>query len=240
VTWPLLTATDNCSGPVTVTVANPAYASGNIFPVGTTSVVVNATDVAGNVTTCSFTITVMDDVPPSITCPSNITTTAQANTCGAIVNYAMPTATDNCTGTTVTRTAGPASGSFFPVGTTTVTHRATDMGGNSVDCSFTVTVSDAQAPVMACPVSIVTNAQPGSCGAIVNYTTPTGSDNCGAVTVTRTAGPASGSMFPVGSTTVTHHGTDMAGNSSDCFLHVFNIRFDFRCLQAKCTVNIYN
>jgi hypothetical protein len=40
----------------------------------------------------------------------------------------------------------PASGSFFPVGTTTVTATATDAVGHTASCTFTVTVVDAQNP----------------------------------------------------------------------------------------------
>lgn len=44
------------------------------------------------------------------------------------------------TGLNITRTAGPASGGAFPVGTTAVTYTATDASGNSSACSFNVTV----------------------------------------------------------------------------------------------------
>lgn len=50
------TATDNCSGAVTI-VSTPA--SGSTFNVGTTTVNVTATDAAGNQTTGSFTVTVL-------------------------------------------------------------------------------------------------------------------------------------------------------------------------------------
>jgi hypothetical protein len=50
------TASDNCSGSVTV-VSTPA--SGSTFNVGTTTVYVTATDAAGNQTTGSFTVTVL-------------------------------------------------------------------------------------------------------------------------------------------------------------------------------------
>ena len=50
------TASDNCSGAVTV-VSTPA--SGSTFNVGTTTVNVTATDAAGNVTPGSFTVTVL-------------------------------------------------------------------------------------------------------------------------------------------------------------------------------------
>jgi hypothetical protein len=43
----------------------------------------------------------------------------------------------------VVRTAGPASGSAFPIGTTPVTYTATDFAGNSSSCTFNVTVTRA-------------------------------------------------------------------------------------------------
>jgi subtilisin-like proprotein convertase family protein len=96
----------------TITCAPP---SGSFFPVGTTTV--TCTSTAGP--SCSFTVTVTDDQPPSITCPANITTSNDPNQCGAVVSYPAPTITDNCPGT-FTATCTPPSGSFFPVGTTTV------------------------------------------------------------------------------------------------------------------------
>src|SRR4029078_3850294 len=94
---------------------------------------------------CQFTITVTDDQPPSITCPANQTKPTDPNQCGAVVTSRAPTATDNCPGT-FTPTCSPASGSFFPKGTTTVTCTS-----SSSTCSFTVTVNDTQPPTITCP-----------------------------------------------------------------------------------------
>ena len=82
----------------------------------------------------------MDNTPPVISCPASITIEPTCPT-GAIATYSTPTATDNCGVQSVTRNAGSlASGSVFPIGTTTVTHTATDIYGNTSSCSFTVTV----------------------------------------------------------------------------------------------------
>ncbi|MFY9609294.1 MAG: DUF4394 domain-containing protein [Blastocatellia bacterium] len=93
---------------------------------------------------CSFTITVVDTQPPSITCPANVTAvtalTCPATSASGVVNFPPPTASDNCPG--VTAACVPASGSIFPVGTTTVTCTATDASGNTATCSFSVTVFD--------------------------------------------------------------------------------------------------
>ncbi|MEN9640386.1 MAG: hypothetical protein RLZZ262_2255, partial [Bacteroidota bacterium] len=79
----------------------------------------------------------------------------------------------------LTQTAGLASGSLFPIGTTMISYMATDGAGNSSTCSFNVTVIDNTVPVMSCPSNIVVNAPAGSCSAVVNYSTVTATDNCG-------------------------------------------------------------
>jgi len=88
----------------------------------------------------------LDSTPPTITCPSNITVEPTCPS-GAVVTYTTPVGTDNCSGATTVRTAGLASGSVFPIGTTTVTYTVTDTSGNSASCSFTVTVETPQAAI---------------------------------------------------------------------------------------------
>jgi len=82
----------------------------------------------------------------------------------------------------------PASGSTFPVGVTTVTNIATDIGGNQAACTFTVTVNDAQDPSITCPTDLTVSANVGACFATgVVLGSPTASDNCGAVTISSNA-----------------------------------------------------
>lgn len=127
------TATDNC-GSATV---NCLPAPGFCFPPGTTTVTCTASDTSPDSpdSSCSFTVTV---VPCAITCPANITRGNDPGQCGAVVTYAPSTTGGGC-GTIV---CSPSSGSFFPVGTTTVTCMTT--AGPS--CSFTVTVNDTEGP----------------------------------------------------------------------------------------------
>jgi hypothetical protein len=142
----------------------------------------------------------------TITCPADITVSNDPNQCGAVVNYPAPTADAGCG----TITCTPPSGSFFPVGTTTVT--CTTTAGPT--CSFTVTVNDTQPPSITCPANVVAIGAPGSTSVVVNYPPPTASDNCPGVTASCT--PPSGSTFPVGTTTVTCTATDAAGNTAIC------------------------
>jgi hypothetical protein len=123
--------------------------SGSAFPVGITTNTFVATDAAGNTSSCSFTVRVNDTQAPTVSCPGNITVTSPVGSCTAVVNYTV-TGADNCPGVTTQLVSGLASGSAFPVGTTTVTWRAVDAAGNlSPTCSFTVTVLDGQLPVIS-------------------------------------------------------------------------------------------
>ena len=132
-------ASDNCAG-----VQVSRSPSGNTFPVGVTTVVWTATDWAGNTATANQTVTVIDNTPPLISCPSS---QVLEPTCpsGAIATWTAPVGTDNCPGATTSQTAGLPSGSVFPIGvTTTVTYTVNDAHGNSASCSFTVRVKTVQ------------------------------------------------------------------------------------------------
>jgi len=115
-----------------------------MFPVGTTTVTAVALNGAGTAT-CSFKVTVNDTAKPVINCPANISVFNDPGVCGAVVRF-TPTATDNCPGVVVS--SSPASGSLFPVGTSTVTVTATDAAGNKSTCTFTVKVTDNEPPVI--------------------------------------------------------------------------------------------
>lgn len=132
------TATDNCGTVVVTRIAGPS--SGSAFPVGTTMVRFRATDAAGNIATCSFNLTVVDDQAPSITCPANITVTQSQGCAGGTAYFPNPTSSDNCGINATYLFSGLASGSCFPIGVSTNTWRTTDNNGNSATCTHTVTV----------------------------------------------------------------------------------------------------
>ncbi|MBK9420372.1 MAG: HYR domain-containing protein [Flavobacteriales bacterium] len=213
-TWTAPTVSDNCSGSSIAQTAG--LASGAAFPLGTTTVTYTATDAASNTATCSFTVTVTDATAPVIAgCPANISLSAGAS-CNAVATWTSPNVSDNCSGSSIAQTAGLASGAAFPLGTTTVTYTATDAASNTATCSFTVTVTDATAPVIAgCPANISLSAG-GSCTAVATWTAPTVSDNCSGSSIAQTAGLASGAAFPLGTTTVTYSATDAASNTATC------------------------
>ncbi len=239
VTYGSISATDNCSAPNIVQTGGPS--SGANFLVGITTVSFRATDAAGLSANCSFTVTVNDATAPSITCPASVTTTnSPANACSAIVTYGSISATDNCTAPSITRIAGLASGSNFPVGVTTMVYRAADLANNTATCSFSVTVNDVTAPTITCPANITVNNSPATaCSAPVTYSSISATDNCTAPTITLIGGQASGSTFPLGATTVVFRASDASNNSNTCSF-IVTVR-DVTLPMAKCknaTVNL--
>jgi HYR domain len=190
----------------TVTCDHP---SGSFFSVGET--MVTCTSSAGP--TCSFKVTVNDTQNPTISAPTDAT-----YQCASEVPPASPsqaTASDNCGTPTVTvaESNNGGAGSIASPLIITRTYTATDGAGLSASASQTITVIDNTPPTIACPANIIVNAPLGTCSAAVNFTV-TADDNCSVPTVTTSKG--SGSVFPVGTTTVVATATDVAGNSQSC------------------------
>ena len=207
VTWTAPTATDNC----TLDTFTSTHDSGDFFDVGTTTVTYTATDDCGNSTSTSFDVTITDDEAPTISgMPSDIEQTADAEDCGALVTWTNPTTADNCSAV-MTSTHSP--GDYFEVGSTTVTYTSVDPSGNTTSLSFTVTITDDEAPLITGnPGDITQTADGGLCTAEVSWLTPTATDNCAISTFTSTHNV--GDAFEVGTTTVTYTATDIHGNSS--------------------------
>jgi len=221
VSWPMPVATDNC-GNVTYTLTSQ-YDMTDVIPVGQNIITYNIADLAGNTISCSFNLTVLDITAPIITnCPSNIIDTASINSCWTQVYWPTPIVTDNCGNSVlnVSVTSNIPNGYVFPIGDTTVTITATDASGNSSTCTFTVTIVDVQAPVFnSCPLGQILTNTPGACGAIATWQVPTVFDNCQfttTITSSPTTGLASGSLFPVGTSTITYITVDGSGLSDTC------------------------
>jgi len=116
-----------------------------LYSDGVHAIKVVAKDSSNNQASSQISIT-MDNTKPVIFKPANIVVEA-ASSSGTKVTFTV-TATDNiklASGPTCT----PASGSIFPLGTTTVTCTAKDAAGNIATASFTVTVRDSKAPTVS-------------------------------------------------------------------------------------------
>lgn len=112
--------------------------------------------------TCYWSVMInADGISPVVSCPEDIAVANDPGVCGAVVSFEIG-ATDNCEVAGITAT--PASGSLFAPGETVVQVTALDATGNEAGCSFTVTVTDAEAPTLTCPADVAvecgTSAEP--------------------------------------------------------------------------------
>jgi hypothetical protein len=185
-------------------------ASGTAIPVGPTTVTCTATDASGNQASDSFRADVHLNTAPVLSVPNDMTREA-TSAAGAAASFTV-TATDGEDGSSLVPVCSPASGSTFPLGTTTVNCVVTDSGGLMDHGSFNVTVADTTAPVMAniADFAVTTNDPTGTTVdyghvSVVEAVDPSPSIVCL---------PASGSKFPIGTTTVTCTARDASGNQS--------------------------
>jgi HYR domain len=209
--WSPPSASDIVDGSVQV---NCSPASGSKFPVGTTHVICSATDNSGNTRSDHFDvkITLEDHTAPTLNLPASFSVDTE-NPGGRTVTYSA-TATDNVDPSPDVH-CSPASGSNFPIGTTTVNCTAKDNAGNQSTGSFTITVNlaDHTPPVFSnVPANKVVEAN-GPSGSVVTYTAPTATDAQDGPIASVTCAPASGSTFPIATTTVTCSATDSHGNT---------------------------
>jgi len=233
-----VTVTDNCSASPTLTgVRSDGQPINAPFPVGTTTIVWNATDAAGNAAqSCTQTVTITDDQAPAITgLPANISVNNDAGVCGAVVSWTAPGVTDNCAGATIAQTAGLASGAVFPVGTTTVSYTATDASGNTTVASFTVTVTDNEAPVASCVSAVTISLDANGIAVLpIGSVNLASSDNCGIATLTLSQNTFT--CAELGENTVTMTVTDVNGNVSTCTVVVTVV--DTIAPVAQCVTSI--
>jgi hypothetical protein len=206
---------DNCS------VASVTNNAPSVYPVGVTTITWTVVDGSGNTSTCTQTVTVIDNQAPTVNCVADIVVTSVLGSCGHVVTYPTPTVTDNCFVMNMTQSdaSGYTSGNLFPVGVTALSYTAVDGLGNTYSCNFTVTVIDDQFPVLTgCPSDITVASGAGTCDVAVNWISPTANDNCPGVQVTTTNAP--GSLFGPGTTVVTYQATDNSGNITACSFNV--------------------
>ena len=133
-----------------------------------------ATDDAGNSSSDTQTITVVDTTAPVISPPADYTVE-----CSDVITYDDATAADNCGEVSITiyeqTFTGSATGNYTIVRTFT----ATDDAGNSSEYSQTITVVDTTSPVLEGVPSDVTV----ECSSIPEAAEVTSSDNCGTSSV---------------------------------------------------------
>lgn len=209
------------------------------YALGTTAVVLVAengqTDSCGNLlSSCSGSVTVVDDTPPTLECPQSIIQEcnpvtipapvkpgdwpeelswpySQADLRGTSIEFEpREIVTDNCDGAEFAG-CSVVPGHPFDFGTTPVSCSGFDAAGNQGDCEFSVTVQDTTPPEITCPEDIVAECT-GNRSAMVTPATATGTDICAGVNLS-THDTAS---FPMGLTSLEYVATDDVGLTTSC------------------------
>lgn len=197
------TAADGSAATITC-----APASGEQFQVDLTSVRCTGVDDSGGRTDGLFWVHVTDYTPPIIGVPEEVLARATTAT-GAIVTWeAMAIDTVD---TDVPVQCYPASGTHFPVGTTEVRCQAVDDHHNFAYASFPVTVVDDARPILHLPDDIEVPAEDAQ-GSAVHWTATATADD--GSTIPAYCAPETGSLFPIGRTSVSCSASDVDGHTS--------------------------
>lgn len=205
-----ITASENCG----IASLNQSPAEGELLEVGIHTVTINALDMNGQLSSCSFSIEVVDDQLPTISCTAASTFSSDGNCAFELPDLTSGCeANDNCgIGSLV---QSPNAGSILSVGETTITFTATDDNGNVQLYEHVITVTDDTDPIVTC-LNDLTRSASGSCVYTLEDFTDElqASDECGDVGVFQT--PSPGTELGVGTHSIVCLVSDTSGNEVSC------------------------
>ena len=203
-------ATDNCGSVVVYQTAG--FASGSVFPIGDTLIEFTAEDDSGNLSTCTFTITVEDDDDPDAVCQNITVQLDEFGVATITANQINFGSSDNCGVDTLEIDIDTFGCS--DVGENTVTLTVTDVNGNVSTCTSTVTVEDVTPPEITCNDITVELGADGTVTVDPMDIAAGSSDACGIATYELNIDTFS--CLDVGNSTVILTVTDVNGNQSSC------------------------
>ncbi|HEY0444521.1 MAG TPA: HYR domain-containing protein, partial [Candidatus Limnocylindrales bacterium] len=203
------------SSPATLTIHAPTVpGTGYLYTLVWTRDLSPESDTDAGTFTGMASITVSLDVlgnnAPQLGLPGSVT--LEGDTAGGATAAYTVSATDKEDGSLVPACA-PAVGSFVALGTTTVTCTVADSGGRTATGSFDVTVVDTQAPTLVGVPAAIDLTTLNSFGADLSYVGPTATDVVDSAPMV-SCNPPSGSVAPVGDSTVVCIASDASGNST--------------------------
>ncbi|MFN3178131.1 MAG: HYR domain-containing protein [Phaeodactylibacter xiamenensis] len=184
--------------------------------VGSQIVTLTATDVNGNSSTCTSTVTVVDNVAPQALC-QDVTVQLDAFGNGALNTDQIDGGSDDVCGIS-SLSLSQTSFDCSDVGIRSVTLTATDVNGNSSSCTSTVTVADNIAPQAQCQDLTVQLDEFGEGFLTAGQVNNGSNDACQIATLS--LDKTEFSCDDVGAPTVTLTATDVNGNSSSCTANI--------------------
>jgi hypothetical protein len=208
------------------------------LPSGSHTITLTVTDTGGGSDTDDVLINIVDTAAPVINVNGANPMTVECHT-----TFADPgaTATDACAGSVPVNSSGTVDANT--PGTYEIQYTASD-GAHTATATRTVNVVDTTPPSISCPADVVVSLPPNSNAttAVVNYPAVTASDSCSSG-VSVVSSPPSGSVFPVGSTTVNATANDGNGHTASCSFHVivlYNFAGFFQPIANPPVFNVVN
>ena len=174
------------------------------FPFGSTTVTWTVTDISGNISEATQTVTLIDTTSPEIFVPADIVAEATSLS-GNMIELGEATGYDIMGIASITEQPSR----FFTLGETTIEWTVVDTSGNSASATQTVTIVDTTAPSITAPGSITMEATSADSN-MVALGNPIFSDLVDIPSISNNAPD----VFPLGETTVTWIATDASGNSA--------------------------
>jgi FG-GAP-like repeat/HYR domain len=168
----------------------------------------------GQVTVVLNRTTPVDETPPQIVTPTDITSEATGPD-GVLVTYTVTVMDDIDPNPALSCT--PPSGHVFSIGTATVTCTATDASGNSASARFAVTVVDTTPPLLVVPERLTAEATTPN-GVALSWEANATDIVDGSVPVRCV--PPPGSTFAIGTSSVTCTASDAFGNEASASFDV--------------------
>jgi predicted extracellular nuclease len=204
--------------------------SGSLFPVGDSIIEFTATDLAGHISVCTFTITVVDAEPANAVC-NDITIQLDTNGFASINDTDIDGgSTDNCGIDTIV--ASQTDFDCSDVGETSVILTVTDIHGNTSTCTAIVTVEDVTSPIAQCQDIVAELDENGIIVIDPSQIDNGSSDACGIETLE--LDQETFDCSHIGENNVVLTVTDFSGNSSSCtaiITIVDSISPDLECMD---------
>ncbi|HVF67639.1 MAG TPA: PxKF domain-containing protein, partial [Pyrinomonadaceae bacterium] len=208
------------------------------LPAGSHTITLAVTDTGGGTDTDDVIVNIADTAAPVISLNGDNPMTVECHT-----TFADPgaSAADACAGSVAVSASGTVDANT--PGTYEIHYTASD-GTHTANATRTVNVVDTTAPTISCPANVVVTLPPNSnaTSAVVNYPAVTASDSCSS-SVSVVSSPPSGSVFPVGTTTVNATANDGNGHTASCSFNVtvlYNFNGFFQPIANLPVFNVVN
>ncbi|MEM6272542.1 MAG: T9SS type A sorting domain-containing protein, partial [Bacteroidota bacterium] len=180
--------------------------------VGANTVTLTVTDVNGNLSMCTSTVTVFDTIAPTAVCVNDSVYLDSLGAGAIMASDVDGGSSDNCAIGSLS--VSPNTFGCAEVGANTVTLTVTDVNGNMSMCTSTVTVFDTIAPVTIC-VADTAYLDSSGIASITALDVDGGStDACGIDSLS--VSPSTFNCSNTGANTVTLTVIDNNGNSASC------------------------